>query len=135
MSIKILKGKDKNGNLYYSDMPIKQINVTLKNTSSGKVTCEQCGKIAFVRIMDIVFNQDIKRLSSDGVHWLVLDFASGLPAPKLSWQVFRCIPNADINDPYIKIQENGILQVTMRGQEKTLAKGKTINASFCYLVK
>ena len=134
MSTKIIKGKDNNGNIYYSDMPVKQITVTLSNTTSGKVYCYQCGRIVFVEIEDIVFNQDITTCSSDST-WLFLSFVSGLPRPKFDWQVFRCIPNSNANDPYLELGSNGVLQVTMRGQEgKTLPQGKPINASFSYLI-
>lgn len=68
MSTKIIKGKDNAGNVYYSDMPVRQVSITLSNVSSGNVKCFQCGKIAFVEIEDIVFNQDITQYSN-GSAW------------------------------------------------------------------
>lgn len=60
MSTKIVKGKDIEGNVYYSDMPVKNFNAILStNVSTGTVNVIQAGRVVTVVIKDLTLANDM----------------------------------------------------------------------------
>lgn len=112
------------------------IPVTLSEyVSSGVINCYKYGNTCFVVLKDIGLTKDLTRYES-GINWMTIVIATGLPAPTLEWQVFRTIVPGEGGqniEPYIQLNNDGTLTLTMRGNDKTFPTGKIFTTSFCYL--
>lgn len=85
MSTKIIRGKDKNGNIYYSDTPVKSYNATLTSlVASGYIKVIVAGRVVNIVINDLKVNTNITTRQQ---------IASGLPKP-YDWGMFTVSTNS-----------------------------------------